>query len=287
MIVGLVVLASLAVVFPAPTQEATDEPSSAIPAMTTNLAAPNSPITAWEPARDALNMGSIDATGQGVSIAIVDDFRPYFEQAPSLGSHGSWVVASARLVAPDAQILRVSMPSFDPIHGSQPCELSFFSVVVDGLLQGKAGHRISSERLNYSIACAIQAAVERDPDVLSLSFGLVTSDGSPLLAEKGCSEERLATLSPGAEHVVTAIREATHAGIVVVAAAGNEGHDALLAAPACLDEVEAASVMAVDANGDGLETGADYAFSEDAEILRAEALYSNEPAAWLLPCLSM
>jgi subtilisin family serine protease len=138
-------------------------------------------------------------TGQGVSIVIIDDVNADNNDQQCVQLHGVPVSEIVQAVALDAKVLTFDViAEWDKREGH-----CVFSNVADGL------------------RWAVRIAAEQNVRVVNLSFG---GDALPSPCQGSGGGER-------------EIRTLFQAGIVVVAAAGNDGLASAISAPACLPEV--------------------------------------------------
>lgn len=140
----------------------------------------------------------LNITGRGVSVVVIDDVSVANNDQQCSQLHGLPVSEIVRAVAPDAVVLTYDLASrWDERQGS-----CVFTNVDDGL------------------QWTLHIAPHQNVRVVNLSLG-----GD--LAPKPC---------PGAGGQ-SIMQKLVHAGIVVVAAAGNDGSPSTITAPACLPEV--------------------------------------------------
>ncbi len=156
--------------------------------------------------RESLPLISVDRvwtelgiTGKGVSIVVIDDVSTANNDQRCSQLHGLPVSEIAQAVAPDATVL-----SFD------------VAAVWDDNVEGCVFANVE-EGLRW----AVRIAAEHNVRVVNLSFG---GDALPSPCQGSGGGER-------------EIRALFQSGIVVVAAAGNDGLTSAISAPACLPEV--------------------------------------------------
>ncbi len=155
--------------------------------------------------RESLPLISVDRvwtelgiTGRGVSVVVIDDVSADNNDQRCSQLHGLPVSEIVRAVAPDAGVLTYDLAS----HWDERQGGCVFTNVDDGL------------------QWTLRVASQQNVRVVNLSLG------GDLLPEP----------CPGAGGL-NIMQKLVHAGIVVVAAAGNDGSPSTITAPACLPEV--------------------------------------------------
>lgn len=171
-------------------------------------------------------------TGKGVSIVIIDDVSTANNDQRCAQLHGVPVSEIVRAVAPDAELLTFDVVAAWDEHENH----CVFTNVTDGL------------------RWAVRIAAEHNVRVINLSFGGDVLP-SPCRGSGGGERE---------------IRALVQSGIVVVAAAGNDGLASAISAPACLPEV-----VSVGATYDTSGQRVDSEICSESSTVDWLACYSN------------
>jgi len=140
-------------------------------------------------------------TGAGVGVAVVDIFEPN-PADPCRSAHGAWVEGVVRGVAPEADVFRYPVRTYS--RGGDGCFV------------------MHNDDINRALEEILAQHDELGIRVVNLSWG-------------GGAFDRPCHLSRNRTEAL--IERLAEAGVVVVAAAGNEGLTDALIWPACLDGV--------------------------------------------------
>lgn len=144
----------------------------------------------------------LGATGRGVTVLIIDNFTPNPLDPCHDFVHGQWVEGILSAVAPEARILRLDVPLELPGTSKSPC------------------FAFSTQTLSQALASALELHNQMGIGVINYSIGQGRfTDNCPA----GGPEGRL-------------IHELVQAGVIFVAAAGNQAFADALSFPSCMPD---------------------------------------------------